>query len=73
MSAAKVAAHTSLVKHKHCPICQTPISMSKEFCSGKCEDENKRIGRQRRNRFIMMMLLFPVIFVLLTLIGNFLR
>jgi predicted nucleic acid-binding Zn ribbon protein len=71
--AAKVEAKAALVKHKHCPICQTPISMSKDFCSKDCEQESKRMDRSRRNRFILLMMMFPILFLILSFIGNWFR
>jgi len=34
-------------KHKHCPVCGTPIDITKEFCSDKCRTEHKRYSRGR--------------------------
>lgn len=71
--AAKMEAKTALVKHKHCPICQTPTPLSKDFCSKDCEQESKRRDRQRRNRFILLMMMFPILFLVLSFIGNLFR
>ena len=57
-----------VVKHKHCAICATPISMSKEFCSVTCEDENKRLSRRRKYTFIATLAMFPVLMLLLMLL-----
>ncbi len=57
-----------IVKHKHCSICQTPIPMSKDFCSPACEDENKRMVRRRRYTFLATLAMFPVLLILLMLI-----
>jgi predicted nucleic acid-binding Zn ribbon protein len=57
-----------IVKHKHCAICQTPIPMSKDFCSAGCEEENKRIVRRRRYTFIATLAMFPVLLILLALL-----
>jgi len=59
-----------VVKHKHCPVCSTPIPMSKEFCSTTCEDQNKRMARRRRYTFILTLAMFPVLLVLLALFGR---
>ena len=57
-----------VVKHRHCVICSTPIPMSKEFCSPKCEDESKRIARRRKYTFILTLAMFPVLLLLFMLI-----
>lgn len=57
-----------IVKHKHCPICATPIPMSKDFCGPACEDENKRLSRRRKYTFIATLALFPVLMILLMLL-----
>lgn len=72
MTSSKLEGRAALVKHKHCTICQTPVPMSKQFCSKECEQESKRLDRKRRNRFILLMMMFPVLFLVLTLIGNLL-
>jgi predicted nucleic acid-binding Zn ribbon protein len=57
-----------IVKHRHCPVCQTPIPMSKEFCSSTCEEENKRFVRRRRYTFVLTLAMFPVLLILLMLL-----
>jgi predicted nucleic acid-binding Zn ribbon protein len=54
-------------KHKHCAVCSTPISMDKEFCGPACEDKFKRTERRRKYVFILILLMFPVLFLVLSL------
>jgi predicted nucleic acid-binding Zn ribbon protein len=65
----KETAHV-IVKHKHCIVCATPIPMSKDFCSTTCEDENKRLRRRRKYTFIATLAMFPILLLLLTLLGR---
>jgi len=63
----KQAEKVATVKHRHCVICSTPIAMDREFCSSMCEDQFKRSERKRKYTFIVVLLMFPVLFFLLTL------
>jgi predicted nucleic acid-binding Zn ribbon protein len=56
-----------LVKHKHCPACGTPIDMNKEFCSEKCQAQNRKSSRAKNRTFFMItagVIAFYVIFIL---------
>ncbi len=59
---------TTTTKHKHCPVCGTPIDMGKEFCSDKCKGENRRTGRARTRNFLLItgaVVFFYVVFLIL--------
>ncbi|MGA2971351.1 MAG: DUF2116 family Zn-ribbon domain-containing protein [Candidatus Bathyarchaeia archaeon] len=63
----KQAEKVAIAKHKHCVMCSTPIPMDRDFCGPMCEDEHKRAERKRKYTFIVVLLMFPVLFFLLTL------
>jgi predicted nucleic acid-binding Zn ribbon protein len=63
----KPEAKVAIPKHKHCIVCSTPISFDREFCGPACEDDFKRRERKRKLTFIVVLLMFPVLFFLLTL------
>ncbi len=58
----------SIPKHRHCIICATPISFDKEFCGPNCEDQFKKAERKRKYTFIIILLMFPALFFILTLL-----
>jgi predicted nucleic acid-binding Zn ribbon protein len=64
----KQEERASIPKHRHCVVCSTPVSMDKEFCGPNCEDQFKRGERKRKYTFIAILLLFPVLFLVLTLL-----
>jgi predicted nucleic acid-binding Zn ribbon protein len=41
-------------KHKHCPVCGTPIEIAKEFCSDKCRTEHKRYSRGKVRNMVLI-------------------
>lgn len=57
----------SIPKHRHCLVCSTPIPLEKEFCGPNCEDTFKKAERRRKYQFIIILLMFPALFFLLTL------
>lgn len=57
----------SIPRHKHCTVCATAIPMEKEFCGPNCEDKFKRNERKRKYTFILILLMFPALFLILTL------
>jgi predicted nucleic acid-binding Zn ribbon protein len=63
----KQETKASVPKHRHCAVCATPIAFEKEFCGPNCEDQFKRSERKRKYTFILILLMFPVIFLLLTM------
>lgn len=63
----KQAEKVGIPKHRHCVMCSTPIPMDREFCGPMCEDKFKRSERKRKYTFIIILLMFPVLFFLLTL------
>ena len=58
---------TSIPKHRHCIICSTPIAMDHEFCGPNCEDQFRRSERKRKYTFLIILLMFPVLFLVLAL------
>ncbi len=57
----------ALRKHKHCPICGTPIEMNKEFCSDKCRLQGRKTARSRTRTFLLItvaIIVFYVIFII---------
>lgn len=64
----KPEVKSAVPKHRHCNVCATPISFDKEFCGPNCEDQFKRGERKRRYTFILILLMFPVVFLLLTVL-----
>jgi predicted nucleic acid-binding Zn ribbon protein len=62
-------AQPKVVKHRHCTMCHTPVlDMDKEFCSQKCQDEFKKIERNRKYTTFLMVLLFPTIILIMMLL-----
>ena len=57
-------------KHRHCVVCATPVPMDKEFCGPNCEDQFKRAERKKKYTFILILLMFPVLFLVLTLLAR---
>ncbi len=58
----------SMAKHKHCPVCGTPIELSKQYCSDKCRQEGRRVSRSRTRNFILItggVFFFYILFLLL--------
>ncbi|HEY4822827.1 MAG TPA: DUF2116 family Zn-ribbon domain-containing protein [Candidatus Bathyarchaeia archaeon] len=58
----------SMTKHKHCPVCGTPIELSKQYCSDKCRQEGRRVSRSRTRNFILItggVFFFYILFLLL--------
>ena len=58
----------SLPKHKHCPVCGTPIDLGKQYCSEKCRVEGRRVTRARTRNFILItggIFIFYILFLLL--------
>ncbi len=41
-------------KHKHCPVCGTPIEIAKEFCSDKCRTEHKKYSRGKVRNMVLI-------------------
>jgi len=60
----------TIPKHRHCVVCSSPISMDKEFCSTNCEDQFKRTERKRKYTFIAILLMFPVLILVLSLLSR---
>ena len=58
----------SIPKHRHCIVCSTPISIEQQFCGLSCEDEFKRAERKRKYTFIVILAMFPILFLILTLL-----
>ena len=51
--------------HKHCVICGKSISIDKEFCSQKCEEDYSRIvKRRKRSNYLMIALLVVMMAIL---------
>jgi len=63
----KQAEKVATAKHRHCVVCSTPIPIDREFCGPMCEDQFKRSERKRKYTFILVLLMFPILFLLLTL------
>jgi predicted nucleic acid-binding Zn ribbon protein len=63
----KQAEKVSIPKHKHCGVCSTPIGMDRDFCGQICEDQFKRSERKRKYTFIVVLMMFPILFFVLTL------
>lgn len=61
---------TVIPRHRHCVVCSTPIGMDKEFCGPNCEDEFKRSERKKKYMFFVILLMFPVLFLILTLFSR---
>ena len=59
---------SGISKHRHCVVCATPVPMEKEFCGPNCEDQFKRAERKKKYTFILILLMFPVLFLILTLL-----
>jgi len=58
----------SLPKHKHCPVCGTPIDLAKQHCSDKCRVEARRLSRSRTRTFILItggVFFFYILFLVL--------
>jgi len=53
-------------EHKHCAICGKSISVDKEFCSEKCqEDYNNIMKKRKRSNYIMIIVMIVLMAVLL--------
>ncbi|MBS7657641.1 MAG: DUF2116 family Zn-ribbon domain-containing protein [Candidatus Bathyarchaeia archaeon] len=64
----KFKIEESIPKHKHCLICGVSVSVDKEFCSDKCEEQyNKMVKRRKYSLWIM--LIFPAFFFILLLLS----
>lgn len=63
----KQAEKVTMPRHRHCVVCSSPIPMEREFCGPNCEDQFKRGERKRKYTFIGILMLFPVLFLILTL------
>ncbi|MGA8858139.1 MAG: DUF2116 family Zn-ribbon domain-containing protein [Candidatus Bathyarchaeia archaeon] len=63
----KQAEKVTIPKHRHCGVCSTPIEMDREFCGPMCEDQFKRSERKRKYTFIIVLMMFPILFFVLTL------
>ena len=63
----KTEQRSTIPKHRHCVVCATPISYDKEFCGPNCEDRFKRAERKKKYTFILILLMFPVLFLVLTM------
>lgn len=62
-------AQPKVAKHRHCSVCHTPIlEMEREFCSQKCEEQFRKSERSRKYMMFIMILLFPVILLVMTLL-----
>ncbi len=62
-------AQTKIAKHRHCVVCQNPISeMEKEFCSQKCEESYKKRERTRKYTTLLMVLILPLMLLLMLLL-----
>lgn len=59
-----------LLKHHHCPICESPIPLDKKFCSKKCEEEFNKIEKRRKYSTLLMLLLIPALFLIMALLGS---
>ncbi len=55
-------------KHRHCIVCATPVQMEKEFCGPACEDTFRKSERKRKYTFIIILAMFPVLFLVLALL-----
>jgi predicted nucleic acid-binding Zn ribbon protein len=64
----KPEAKVTIPKHRHCIVCSTPISFDKEFCGPNCQDQFKRQEKKRKYMFIAILLMFPALFLILTLL-----
>lgn len=60
----------TIPKHRHCVVCATPTQYEKEFCGPNCEAQFKRTERKRKYTFVVILLLFPVLFFVMTLFGR---
>lgn len=54
-----------ITKHKHCPVCGTPIDMSKDICSDKCRVVQRKAGRARTRNLLLITGAALLIFLLL--------
>ncbi|HKM50113.1 MAG TPA: DUF2116 family Zn-ribbon domain-containing protein [Candidatus Bathyarchaeia archaeon] len=63
----KTEQKTAVPKHKHCVVCSTPIAMDRVYCGPICEDEFRKSERKRKYTFIIILLMFPILFFILTL------
>jgi predicted nucleic acid-binding Zn ribbon protein len=66
----KAEQQHSIPKHRHCIVCSIPIPVDREFCGTACEDKFKRSERKRKYTFIIILLMFPVLFFVLALLGR---
>ena len=64
----KQAEKVTVPKHRHCAVCSTPVGMDREFCGSMCEDQFKRAERKRKYTFIVVLMMFPILFLVLTLL-----
>jgi|YelNatPaOPRAMG01_1025707.scaffolds.fasta_scaffold53080_2 predicted nucleic acid-binding Zn ribbon protein len=65
----KFKIEESIPKHKHCIICGAAISVDKEFCSEKCEEQYNKMVKRRKYSLWIMMLIFPAMFLILLLLS----
>jgi len=64
----KPEARVTIPKHKHCLVCATPVPFEKEYCGPACEEKFKSSERRRKYMFILVLLMFPLFFLVLTLL-----
>ena len=64
----KPEQRATIPKHRHCVVCANPITMDREFCGPNCEDQFRRGERKKKYTFILILLMFPVVFLLLTVL-----
>jgi predicted nucleic acid-binding Zn ribbon protein len=62
-------AQPKVAKHRHCTVCHTPIlDLDRQFCSQKCEEQSAKTERNRKLTTFALILLFPVILFIMTLL-----
>ena len=53
--------------HRHCQICGAAVPNNSTFCSDKCEQEYKRIVKQRKRFNYLLIGMLVIFFVILIL------
>lgn len=64
----KPEQRATIPKHRHCVVCANPIPIEREFCGPNCEDQFKRGERKKKFTFIAILMLFPALFLILTML-----
>ncbi|MEM2897106.1 MAG: DUF2116 family Zn-ribbon domain-containing protein [Candidatus Bathyarchaeia archaeon] len=60
----------AVFKHHHCQICEAPVPMDKKFCSKKCEEEFERLEKRKKYSTLLMLIMIPALFLIMTLLSS---